>query len=79
MASANSHIEKIRHPHSHEVASLDSMALEVFTDFDEQRPLVLEQSVSVDSLYVRTSHRIGDGPRLSLFDLPTLRYPISTS
>jgi len=42
-------IEKIRHPHSHEVASLDSMALEVFTDFDEQGPLVLEQSVSLDS------------------------------
>jgi len=42
-------IEKIRHPERHENIDLCSSALEIFTDFSQQQPFLLEQSVSIDA------------------------------
>jgi len=43
------HIEKIQHPDSHDNIDLYSPALEIFTDFNTQQPLLLEQSVGLDT------------------------------
>ena len=42
-------IQKVRHPVSHDNIDSYSAALEVFTDYDQQNLLVLEQSVGIDS------------------------------
>ncbi len=46
--SSLAEIDTIQHPEDKEHLSLDSPALEVFTDFEQHMPLMLEETASVD-------------------------------